>query len=255
MYLRQAAIAIFTLASLVNISGIGAHPAASATSSVIATTTTSDKAIVSDGGKLPLPPSMHSAASNSANNGQPISGNATIVLQPHDQRFGSVHRSTTTTSALFTGNRDRLFSLPLRKRRDLTATVMRMPGTNWCGRGHRAERYGDLGIHAAADACCRQHDLTCPMSIQAGQTKAGLHNYMLYTAMHCSCDEVFRSCLQMANTEYADTVGHVFFNVLGTKCFTFKVVKVCQESTWWGKCTREQMVRRAVWREKMAYES
>ena len=66
---------------------------------------------------------------------------------------------------------------------------MRMPGTNWCGRGWRAERYRELGTHAGADACCRQHDLTCVDSIQPGETKNGLHNYRPYTAMHCSCDE------------------------------------------------------------------
>ena len=77
----------------------------------------------------------------------------------------------------------------LRSKRDLTATMMRMPGTNWCGKGSRADRYRSLGAHAAADACCRQHDLTCTVSIAPGETKWQLHNARVYTAMHCACDE------------------------------------------------------------------
>jgi len=144
---------------------------------------------------------------------------------------------------------------PRRVRRQsssLSVTAMRMPGTNWCGKGWRAQKYYELGTHAAADSCCRQHDLTCQDYITAGETKDGLHNYRPYTAMHCSCDERFRTCLQMANTEFADTVGNVFFNVIRTKCFIYSNVDVCVERTWW-RCNKYEQQRQAVFRDVIPY--
>jgi len=134
-------------------------------------------------------------------------------------------------------------------------TMMRMPGTNWCGKGWRAKKYHQLGTHAAADACCRQHDLSCNQYISAGETVDGLHNRTPYTAMHCSCDERFATCLQMANTDFADTVGHIFFNVLRTQCYHHVVKDVCVEHSWWGRCNKTERRRVAEWRETIPYSN
>ncbi|XP_023320578.1 uncharacterized protein LOC111695465 isoform X3 [Eurytemora carolleeae] len=77
--------------------------------------------------------------------------------------------------------------------------TVRMPGTQWCGKGWRTDSFSKLGGYSAADRCCRQHDLGCQISIQAGQTKYGLTNYRFHTVMHCTCDDRFRSCLKMTH--------------------------------------------------------
>ena len=83
---------------------------------------------------------------------------------------------------------------PRRNRRSsssssLSVTAMRMPGTNWCGKGWKVSGYSNLGAYSGADKCCRQHDLGCPYSIAAGETKYGLYNFKFYTISHCTCDE------------------------------------------------------------------
>ena len=67
--------------------------------------------------------------------------------------------------------------------------LMRMPGTNWCGKGDRAERFEHLGSFSGTDRCCREHDLRCPIHINSGETKWGLHNWRVHTMMHCACDD------------------------------------------------------------------
>ena len=66
---------------------------------------------------------------------------------------------------------------------------MLMPGTNWCGRGNRAESYAHLGAAFRTDACCREHDLHCHAYLKKGETLDGLYNNMGYTATQCECDE------------------------------------------------------------------
>ena len=63
----------------------------------------------------------------------------------------------------------------------------------------------------------------------------------------------FRTCLQMANTEFADTVGNVFFNVIRTQCFTHSMEDVCLERTWWGKCNKREVRRTAAFRDVIPY--
>jgi len=44
--------------------------------------------------------------------------------------------------------------------------------------------------------CCRAHDL-CPFKIRKLSTAFGLVNTRPHTALHCGCDESFRTCLQV----------------------------------------------------------
>ena len=104
--------------------------------------------------------------------------------------------------------------------------AVRMPGTNWCGKGWRADQARSMGGYSGADRCCRQHDLGCPISIEPGMTKYGLTNVRFHTVMHCDCDERFSSCLKMARTRAADIVGNLFFNVAHIPCFVFSKQKV-----------------------------
>jgi len=129
----------------------------------------------------------------------------------------------------------------------------RMPGTNWCGKGWRADGFYKFGAYAGADRCCRQHDLGCHESIEPGQTKYGLTNVRFHAVMHCTCDERFRSCLGMAKTKAADLVGNLFFNVIQIPCFVFVRQRVCKNKTWWGKCLEKEQTRRAIWRQSTSY--
>ncbi|XP_046622896.1 uncharacterized protein LOC124306344 isoform X1 [Neodiprion virginianus] len=128
-----------------------------------------------------------------------------------------------------------------------------IPGTQWCGRGHRATKYTNLGGFGSADACCRRHDTTCPFFIPAFQTKYDLFNWGISTLMHCACDERFRTCLKMAGTSSANFVGKLFFNVVQTKCFVLKPQKACQRRSWWGKCEAYEYRKQAHLRDNVPY--
>ncbi|XP_023946040.2 phospholipase A2-like [Bicyclus anynana] len=92
------------------------------------------------------------------------------------------------------------------------------PGTKWCGPGNIAEDYDDLGPSQAADACCRDHD-NCAEYIAAGETKFNLTNNSYFTRLSCACDDNFRRCLRRADTKTSTTIGYMYFNVIGTKCY------------------------------------
>lgn len=100
------------------------------------------------------------------------------------------------------------------------------PGTKWCGPGNVAASYNDLGHHAAEDACCREHD-HCPIAISSQQCIHGICNNSPFTRSHCDCDAKFRRCLQNLNTEVANTIGALFFNVIQVTCF--KERRPCSE--------------------------
>ena len=65
------------------------------------------------------------------------------------------------------------------------ADMARMPGTNWCGQGFRADSFASLGSYSGTDRCCRQHDLGCPEMMTAGEVKYGLKNFRYHTMMQC----------------------------------------------------------------------
>ena len=66
--------------------------------------------------------------------------------------------------------------------------MMMMPGTRWCGDGHRASKFSDLGAQQSVDRCCRRHD-HCPYTIRSKHTNYELTNKRLITISHCDCDE------------------------------------------------------------------
>ncbi|XP_017869757.1 PREDICTED: group 3 secretory phospholipase A2 [Drosophila arizonae] len=92
------------------------------------------------------------------------------------------------------------------------------PGTKWCGPGTAATSYDDLGPHVREDRCCREHDM-CPDVLNVGDCRRGLCNRGTFTRSHCDCDARFRRCLQAANTETANTLGAIFYNVVQVTCF------------------------------------
>ncbi|XP_014471251.1 PREDICTED: uncharacterized protein LOC106742622 isoform X2 [Dinoponera quadriceps] len=136
-----------------------------------------------------------------------------------------------------------------RGRRDL----FMIPGTQWCGRGHRATKYTNLGGFGVADACCRKHDTACPLFIPAFETRYGLFNWGISSMMHCACDERFRTCLKMARTASADFIGKIFFDVLQTKCFVFKKQKICLKLNGQGNCARHIYRKQAYTRDNVPY--
>ncbi|XP_044002541.1 phospholipase A2 isoform X2 [Aphidius gifuensis] len=93
------------------------------------------------------------------------------------------------------------------------------PGTKWCGPGTTAQSYDDLGPeHRNEDYCCREHD-HCQNVINPDQCIHGICNNSPFTRSHCDCDAKFRRCLQNLNTEVANTLGALFFNVIQVICF------------------------------------
>lgn len=101
------------------------------------------------------------------------------------------------------------------------------PGTKWCGPGNIASNYDELGVHSAEDNCCREHD-GCPNALSKGQCRQGVCNNSPYTRSHCDCDADLRRCLQNVNTETANAIGAIFFNVVKVICF--KERKPCPQN-------------------------
>ncbi|XP_052871911.1 uncharacterized protein LOC128277490 isoform X2 [Anopheles cruzii] len=139
-----------------------------------------------------------------------------------------------------------------RQRRDLSS-MLRVPGTKWCGKGWSARNYVEMGGYSKADRCCRQHDLSCPFWMLGFETKYGLFNWRVNTLMHCSCDERFRTCLKMADSSDANLVGKLFFNIVQMKCFVLKPESVCVKKSWWGKCEKKIRRKRAHLRDNRKF--
>jgi len=111
------------------------------------------------------------------------------------------------------------------------------PGTNWCGKGSKAEFAQSYGEHAETDQCCQKHD-QCPYIIEGFTTRYNLFNYRIHTLSACDCDQQFLDCLQTANTSTSAMVGKVYFNVVNTECFDLKLQKTCSKRSWWGGCEK-----------------
>jgi len=126
------------------------------------------------------------------------------------------------------------------------------PGTKWCGRGSVSTHFDDLGDNIATDKCCRDHD-HCPFTIEGFTTNYGLFNYRFHTLSHCNCDESFRACLRQARNSVANMVGELYFNVVGTKCFTLRRKRDCAQRSWWGKCTDYETIQEASIKEPLVY--
>nr|XP_033329479.1 group 3 secretory phospholipase A2-like isoform X1 [Megalopta genalis] len=107
------------------------------------------------------------------------------------------------------------------------------PGTKWCGPGTLATSYDELGKHASEDACCREHD-HCPVTLGPQECIHGICNNSPFTRSHCDCDAKFRRCLQNLNSEVANTLGALFFNVIQVTCF--KERRPCSQ---WQSCPLE----------------
>jgi len=111
------------------------------------------------------------------------------------------------------------------------------PGTNWCGKGSKAEFADSYGPNKQTDQCCQKHD-QCPYVIEGFSTRYNLFNYRMHTLSHCDCDKPFLTCLTEANTTTANMVGKVYFNVVNTECFELNLQKSCAKRSWWGGCEK-----------------
>ncbi|XP_047039105.1 uncharacterized protein LOC124643995 isoform X2 [Helicoverpa zea] len=150
-------------------------------------------------------------------------------------------------------NKNKVGEISLTRPKRDTMELLRVPGTKWCGKGFSATRYAQLGGHTRTDRCCRVHDLRCPFWIGALEKKYGFYNWRVNTLMHCRCDERFRACLKLADTSVSNMVGKLFFNVVQTKCFILKPVKMCTQRSWWGKCLRRGYTKQAYLRDNLPY--
>ncbi|XP_041782277.1 uncharacterized protein LOC121598957 isoform X2 [Anopheles merus] len=126
------------------------------------------------------------------------------------------------------------------------------PNTKWCGKGHSASEYRQLGGASRADMCCRTHD-HCKYMIPPMSTNFQTFNIRPFTISHCACDSRFRTCLKLADSKDANLVGKLFFNVMQMKCFVFKPETVCTKKSWWGTCERKGRRKRAVLRHNRKF--
>ena len=62
----------------------------------------------------------------------------------------------------------------------------------------------------------------------------------------------FRSCLRQEGSS-ATWVGHLYFNVIGMKCFALTRTQVCVERYWWGGCQRYGLEETAALRDPLPF--
>uniref|UniRef100_A0A348G5X1 phospholipase A2 n=1 Tax=Odontomachus monticola TaxID=613454 RepID=A0A348G5X1_ODOMO len=93
-----------------------------------------------------------------------------------------------------------------------------VPGTLWCGPGHIASNYSELGVNWKLDTCCRAHDF-CNDYIRPRSSKYGLYNSAkLCRSSLCECDLQFYDCLKKAPGFVAFNVGRIYFKKC-RRCF------------------------------------
>ncbi|XP_022669813.1 acidic phospholipase A2 PA4-like isoform X2 [Varroa destructor] len=110
------------------------------------------------------------------------------------------------------------------------------PGTKWCGAGHRAKNYFDLGLEVELDKCCRAHD-HCPIKVGPWALGFGGRNWAFYTISHCDCDTDFFNCLAEVDNQAADTIGVLYFNTMKVPCLRESPqVKLCPPATSSERC-------------------
>ncbi|XP_049539851.1 uncharacterized protein LOC125953979 isoform X2 [Anopheles darlingi] len=148
--------------------------------------------------------------------------------------------------------RKRIASEKLQRHKRAIADWFLSPNTKWCGKGHSASRYNQLGGASRADMCCRKHD-HCQLMIPAMGTRWQLFNFGAITLSHCACDKRFRTCLKMADSSDANLVGKLFFNIMQMKCFVIKPETRCVKKSWWGKCEKKVRVKRAHLRDNRRF--
>ncbi|KAH3752588.1 uncharacterized protein LOC127847724 [Dreissena polymorpha] len=132
------------------------------------------------------------------------------------------------------------------------SSVLIFPGTKWCGKGDLAQCFDDLGDDHELDMCCRDHDC-CPFVIPPFTSRHNLFNYRLHSLLHCECDQRFRGCLRQSVSSMANMIGKIYFNILGSKCFTFSEEEVCVERSWWGRCLRYESQQTALLESQVAF--
>ncbi|XP_035793826.1 uncharacterized protein LOC118467436 isoform X1 [Anopheles albimanus] len=84
--------------------------------------------------------------------------------------------------------RQRIANEKLQRHKRAIADWFLSPNTKWCGKGHSASRYNQLGGASRADMCCRKHD-HCQLMIPAMGTRWQLFNFGAITLSHCACDK------------------------------------------------------------------
>lgn len=141
----------------------------------------------------------------------------------------------------------------LRQQKSATKTrskrsILIFPGTNWCGKGNKAEYVSDFGESSQTDKCCLEHD-ACPYIIEGLTKNFGYFNYRLHTLSYCECDLRFRQCLREAGSGLANLVGKIYFNVVNTECFDLRRERRCARRSWWGSCNRWRMSLMAAVKE------
>lgn len=119
---------------------------------------------------------------------------------------------------------------PLKSILDFIGTTLRslviFPGTKWCGAGDIAKNYDDLGRERETDKCCRDHDHSTD-NLSPLETKHGITNFMIFTMTNCPDDCKFYNCLLNVSSVASGSVGTVYFNVLGTKCYAYGYPQKC----------------------------
>ncbi|XP_064612055.1 phospholipase A2-like [Liolophura sinensis] len=123
------------------------------------------------------------------------------------------------------------------------------PGTNWCGDGHRAKNWADLGRKWRPDTCCRSHDL-CSHAVEAGKVKYGIKNHGPFTWSHCDCDREFYDCLKQARTIDSDIIGVAYFDVLNNYCIYEDYPETCKKFLLFKvKCSKVK-TKSKIWKKR-----
>ena len=104
-------------------------------------------------------------------------------------------------------------------------------GTKWCGPGHKAKHYNDLGKARRTDICCRAHD-KCKPEILPFRSKYGRWNFGFTTLKGCHCEYALKRCLSRVHSAASRMTYFSYFKVLKTPCLVFRKKRVCVKRSW-----------------------
>lgn len=171
-----------------------------------------------------------------------LQNNAVNTDYSSGENFNVVPTSIDPDTGIYKHKRSKRSTEPIKKSRSKRSafdfnSVLIFPGTKWCGKGDLAQCYDDLGPDQELDSCCRDHDC-CPYMIPPFTSRFNMFNYRFHSVIHCDCDNRFRGCLRQSLSSTANMIGKIYFNILGSKCFSFQEQEICAERAWWGYCRK-----------------
>ena len=84
-----------------------------------------------------------------------------------------------------------------------------------------------FGAEIVKEDKCLSEFKTCKPLVKSKSKKFNLNNHMVFEMKHCSCTITFYRCLKTSLNSFYKKIGHIYFNLINTKCFHYEYRKKC----------------------------